>query len=240
MRLPLWKVFKLLLMSLGAVALLALLVVAGANLWMVEATRERIAGTPSSCHPERVGIVFGTSHWTRSGVRNPYFEARMDAAARLIHLGSVDHLLLSGDNRTRYYNEPVTMWRDLRDRRVRDADMTLDYAGFSTFDTLARARDVFDVERALLITQGWHLPRALYIAEALGLEARGCAVTDGEVAGLWRLKAREWLARAATLGDLYLWSREPYFLGPLEPLEIAPRGWEMRRLPSRAGGEPED
>ncbi|MBB3189821.1 SanA/YdcF family protein [Halomonas cerina] len=224
MRLPFWKVFKGILMSLGALALLATLLFAGANLWVIGATRERIEHDLASCRPERVGIVFGTSRWTRSGHRNPHFEGRMIAAHELLRLGRVDHLLLSGDNRTRYYNEPVAMWRDLRGRQVRDEDMTLDYAGFSTFDTLARARDVFGVERALLVTQAWHLPRALFIAEALGLEASGCVAPERPVTSLWRLKAREWVARVGTLGDLYLWQREPHFLGPQEPLEIMPSG----------------
>lgn len=234
-----WKVFKSLLMSLGALMLLAALVLVGANLWVLGSTRGLIEQELSMCSRERVGIVFGTSHWTRSGVRNPYFESRMAAAAHLVHSGRVHHLLLSGDNSTRYYNEPVTMWRDLRDRQVRDVDMTLDYAGFSTFDTLARARDVFGVERALLITQAWHLPRALFIGRALGLEVSGCAaVPNGTVTGLWRIKAREWLARVATLGDLYLWGREPYFLGPLEPLKIFPRRWEASWQASENAGEP--
>lgn len=222
MRLPLWTVFKGILISLGALVLLAILLLAGANLWVVGTTRERIEHDLASCRPERVGIVFGTSRWTRSGNRNPHFEGRMVAASELLRRGHVDHLLLSGDNSTRYYNEPVTMWRDLRRRQVRDEDMTLDYAGFSTFDTLVRARDVFGVERALLVTQAWHLPRALFIAEALGLEAQGCVAPERPVTSLWQLRAREWLARAATLGDLYLWRREPHFLGPQEPLEIMP------------------
>ncbi len=223
-----WNSFRVVLMSLGGVLLLAALAFVGANLWVLGKTQARIERDLPQCSVERVGIVFGTSNWTRSGVRNPHFDARMSAAARLIQLGRVEHLLLSGDNRTRFYNEPVTMLRDLRDRQVRDVDMTLDYAGFSTFDTLARARDVFGVERALLITQAWHLPRAIFIADAMGLEVMGCAVPARPVAGVWRLKVREWVARVATLGDLYLWKREPYFLGPLEPLEISPRGWEIQ------------
>lgn len=228
---PFWKVFKAVLMSLGALALLAALLFALANLYVLGRTQGKIEDELASCGSEPVGIVFGTSHWTRSGARNPHFEGRMGAAAHLIHLGRVDHLLISGDNSTRYYNEPVTMWRDLRGRDVRDEDMTLDYAGFSTFDTLARARDVFGVERALLITQDWHLPRALFIGEALGLEVRGCAAPERATDGLWRLKLREWVARVATLGDLYLWEREPHFLGPLEPLQIMPRERDRLLLP---------
>ena len=223
----LWKTFKLLLMSLGALLLLALLLLVGANLWVLAQTHDRIEHELPLCGPEQVGIVFGTSHWTRSGVRNPHFDARINAASRLMRLNRVEHLLLSGDNRTRQYNEPITMWRDLRAQYVRDEDMTLDYAGFSTFDTLVRARDVFGVDRVLLVTQSWHLPRALFIADAIGLEAFGCSAPSRPVAGVWRLQAREWMARAATVGDLYLWEREPYFLGPLEPLEIAPPVWRQ-------------
>lgn len=228
---PLWKVFRAVLMSMGALALLSALLFVLANFYVLGRTQGKIEDELSRCGSETVGIVFGTSHWTRSGSRNPHFEGRMDAAANLIQLGRVDHLLISGDNSTRYYNEPVTMWRDLRGRQVRDGDMTLDYAGFSTFDTLARARDVFGVERALLITQGWHLPRALFIGEALGLEVKGCAAPEQTVSGLWRLKLREWVARVATLGDLYLWEREPHFLGPLEPLQIMPRERDRLLLP---------
>ncbi|WP_040477856.1 MULTISPECIES: vancomycin high temperature exclusion protein [Halomonas] len=223
MPISLWKGVRGLLMSLGVLALLAILLFVGANLWMLADTRERIDHGLSQCGPERVAIVFGTSHWTRSGKRNPHFEGRMQAAARLYRSERVLHLLLSGDNSTRYYNEPVTMWRDLRGRAVPDAAMTLDYAGFSTFDTLSRARGVFDVDRALLVTQSWHLPRALFIAEALGIEARGCAAPERPTEGVLWLKAREWVARVATLGDLYVWGREPHFLGPEEPLQIVPR-----------------
>ncbi|WP_373182523.1 vancomycin high temperature exclusion protein [Halomonas campaniensis] len=226
MKRTVWAAFRGLLMTLGAATLLAALLFVVANLWVLGQTRARIEHELPLCRAEQVGIVFGTSHWTRSGVRNPHFEARMSASARLVRLDRVDHLLLSGDNRTRFYNEPITMWRDLRGRAVSDDDMTLDYAGFSTFDTLARAREVFGVERALLITQAWHLPRALFIADALGVEASGCAVPAQRVAGVWRLQVREWVARVATLGDLYLWGRSPHFLGPLEPLEITPRAWE--------------
>lgn len=220
--------------ALGGALLLAALCLLAANLWVLGQTRGRIEQELAQCVAEPVGIVFGTTHWSRSGERNPHFEARMNAAARLIGLGRVKHLLLSGDNRTRYYNEPVTMWRDLRARDVRELDMTLDYAGFSTFDTLARSKEVFGVDRALLITQAWHLPRALFIADALGIEVRGCAVPTEPVDGVWRLKVREWLARAATLGDLYLWGREPYFLGPFEPLEIVPPAEELSAPSSAA------
>ncbi|ERL51325.1 SanA/YdcF family protein [Halomonas huangheensis] len=213
--------FKRLLLVAGSLVLLLAVILVAANLWVVSSTRERIAAL-ASCPPQRIGVVFGTSHWTRSGERNPHFEGRMQAAAELMRDRRLEHLLVSGDNATRYYNEPITMWRDLRERGVRTVDMTLDYAGFSTFDTLVRARDVFGVEKAVLITQAWHLPRALFIADALGIEAVGCAAPQLPADAMWLLLIREWMARVATIGDLYLWQREPRFLGPKEPLQIVP------------------
>ncbi len=192
--------------------------VVGLNLWVVMATHDRIATSPLTCQSREVGIVFGTSHGLVGGGSNPHYQARLDTAAQLYRLRRVSNLLLSGDNRTRYYNEPMTMWRDLRARNVPQEFMTLDYAGFSTFDTLVRAHKVFGVDEAVLVTQPWHLPRALFIADALGLEAVGCpAISERQPPGL-KLMMREWLARAATVGDLYLWGRKPRFLGPQETL----------------------
>ncbi|WP_223302829.1 SanA/YdcF family protein [Halotalea alkalilenta] len=198
--------------------LLTLVLFGAANLWVWAATRDRLVADATLCPRLEVGIVFGTSSRMRSGVPNPYYHARLDTAAELWRLGRIEHLLLSGDNRSLYYNEPVTMWRDLLARHVPRSAMTLDYAGLSTFDTLVRAREVFGVEQAALVTQPWHLPRALFIAQAEGIDAYGCAAMP-EQAGVDRyVSLREWFARAMTVGDLYLWHREPRFLGPKEPL----------------------
>lgn len=200
--------------------LLAALLFIGGNFWVLATTAAYIERQPQQCRPAKVGIVFGTSHWTRSGERNPHFHARMRTAAALIEQSQVEHLLLSGDNRTKAYNEPRAMWRELYRRGVVSEQMTMDFAGFSTYDTLARARDVFQLEKALLITQSWHLPRAVYIGRALGMDVAGCVADDPTVEVEWRLRLREWAARAATLGDLYIWGRKPYFLGTPEPIEF--------------------
>ena len=223
---------KRLLMSLGALLLLATLLFIGGNFWVLATTAAYIERQPQQCRPARVGVVFGTSHWTRSGVRNPHFHARMRTAATLIEQSQVEHLLLSGDNRTQAYNEPRAMWRELYRRGVASEQLTMDFAGFSTYDTLARARDVFQLDKALLITQSWHLPRAVYIGRALGMDVTGCVADDATVGVEWRLKLREWAARVATLGDLYLWGREPYFLGTPEPIEFKKRAPIELILPS--------
>ena len=131
---------KRLLMSLGALLLLATLLFIAGNLWVLASTSRYIDGHLEQCRPTDVAIVFGTSHWTRSGLRNPHFHARMRTSARLVVDQRVQHLLLSGDNRTQAYNEPRAMWRDLYRRGVAADQLTMDFAGFSTYDTLVRAR----------------------------------------------------------------------------------------------------
>nr|WP_295709375.1 ElyC/SanA/YdcF family protein [uncultured Halomonas sp.] len=223
---------KRLLMSLGALSLLATLLFIGGNFWVLATTAAYIERQPQQCRAARVGIVFGTSHWTRSGVRNPHFHARMRTATTLIAQNQVEHLLLSGDNRTQAYNEPRAMWRELYRRGVAAEQLTMDFAGFSTYDTLVRARDVFQLDKALLVTQSWHLPRAVYIGRALGMDVTGCVADDANVNVEWRLKLREWAARVATLGDLYIWDRKPYFLGTPEPIEFKKRAPIDLILPS--------
>ncbi len=115
------------------------------------------------------------------------------------------------------------MWRDLYRRGVSAEQLTMDFAGFSTYDTMVRARAVFQLDEALLVTQSWHLPRAIFIGRALGMDVTGCIAEEQPAADEWRLRMREWVARIATLGDLYLWGREPYFLGPAEPIDLQPQ-----------------
>ncbi|ATH78474.1 MULTISPECIES: SanA/YdcF family protein [Halomonadaceae] len=217
----LFRWVKRCLLSLVAMVLLAALLLAAGNAWVLLSTSRYIHTQLQECRPTDVAIVFGTSHWTRSGLRNPHFHARMRTSARLIADERVQHLLLSGDNRTQAYNEPRAMWRDLYRRGVPADRLTMDFAGFSTYDTMVRARHVFQLEQALLVTQSWHLPRAIFIGRSLGMDVTGCVAEEQPSAGEWRLKVREWLARMATLGDLYLWGREPHFLGPAEPIVLS-------------------
>ncbi|SFX33914.1 SanA/YdcF family protein [Marinospirillum alkaliphilum] len=207
--------YLVLLVALSLVLLLA------ANSWFVGKTADRAMKPEKGCdNLHEVVLVFGTSQFLRSGRPNPHYYGRIDLAAALYHQGKVRHLLLSGDNRTRYYNEPGRMQQDLLARGVPEEAMTLDHAGFSTFDSLKRSRDIFELHQITLITQGWHLPRALFIADHLGLDTLGCAAGGPEWNAMKRLWLREVAARLRTLGDLYIWKREPRLLGDPEPITL--------------------
>jgi len=165
----------------------------------------------------RVGLVLGTSEKGRQGGPNPYFENRIEAAAALYHAGKVEHLLVSGDNAHEEYNEPRFMRRALIDANVDSAHITLDYAGFRTFDSVVRAREVFGQQRFTIVSQRFHNERALYIAQQLGINAIGFNARDvGRIHGL-RTQLRERGARVKVFLDLAFGVR-PHFLG--EPVTI--------------------
>lgn len=168
-----------------------------------------------------VALVLGTSARTLDGQRNLHFESRMDAAAQLYKAGKVKHLLVSGDNRTHYYNEPTMMRAALRARGVPASAITLDFAGFRTLDSVIRAREVFGLRRCIIVTQRYHNTRALEIARARGLEAWGWCAPQVEFARSFRTEVREVFARVLTILDLYFWQRQPHFLGKPEPIQVA-------------------
>lgn len=121
---------------------------------------------------ERIAIVFGAGLW-RNGAPTPVLYDRVATAAELYQQGKVEKLLLSGDNRFVDYDEPTAMQQVALDLGVPGTALVLDYAGRSTYDTCYRAQAIFGVNRAILVTQTFHLSRALLICEALGIQAIG-------------------------------------------------------------------
>src|SRR5512134_1261559 len=121
-----------------------------------------------------VAIVFGAGLW-RDGSPTPVLRDRVAEAADLYFAGKVQKILMSGDNTTPSYNEPAAMHDYAVQLGVPEEDIVMDYAGRRTYDTCYRAKAIFGVDQAILVTQSFHLPRALYTCEALGLEAAGVA-----------------------------------------------------------------
>jgi SanA protein len=120
----------------------------------------------------RVAIVFGAGlRW--DGTPSPVLRDRVATAAKLYFAGKVDKLLMSGDNRFVDYNEPGSMHDYAVSLGVPEEDITLDFAGRRTYDTCYRAKAIFGVNEAVLVTQGFHLPRALFTCNRLGVKAVG-------------------------------------------------------------------
>lgn len=164
-----------------------------------------------------VGLVLGTAEKGRNGRPNAYFTHRMEAAAALYHAGKVDHLLLSGDNSRKGYNEPADMRRALIRAGVDSLDITLDYAGFRTFDSMVRAQAVFGQRQFTIISQRFHNERAIYIAREAGIDAVGFNAADVPGRYGWRTALREKAARVKVFVDMAL-GIDPKFLG--EPVVL--------------------
>ena len=169
---------------------------------------------------ERVAIVFGAG-LRRDGTPTPILRDRVETAADLYFSGKVEKILMSGDNRFVEYNEPESMRQYALSLGVPDSALVLDYAGRRTYDTCYRAKAIFGAERALLVTQKFHLPRALFICNALGLKASGVEAKNRQYWGgsllIWNF--REQLATVAAFLDVYVNTPVPV-LGKPEPIFV--------------------
>lgn len=188
------------------------------NVWIMWETADAIHTELSDVEPAAVALVLGTSKSKTGGGPNVFFTTRMQAAADLYHAGKVKHLILSGDNETRYYNEPADMLNALLKLGVPRSDMTLDYAGFRTLDSVVRSKEVFGQKKIVIVTQQFHAYRALFISDFYDIEAVSFAAADAE--GMSSVLSREWLARPKAVLDLYLLNETPRFLGEKEVIDI--------------------
>ena len=157
--------------------LLLLILVLGSVILLVPRLITAIYATPRIHSAEKspsrpVAIVFGAGLW-RDGSPTPVLRDRVAMAASLYFAGKVEKLLMSGDNRFVNYNEPAAMRAFALELGIPDQAIVLDYAGRRTYDTCYRARDIFGVHQAILITQSFHLPRAIFLCEAMGVSAVG-------------------------------------------------------------------
>ena len=186
-----------------------------ANLWVVSHGLDNLFFETDSIEHSAVGVVLGTSS-SPDGVRiNSYFEERMEAAVRLYEKGKVNHLLVSGDNSSIYYNEPRDMRNYLISRGIPAEDITLDYAGFRTYDSMLRAKEIFGLNDFIVITQRYHGSRALFIAKKNGMSARVYVAGDPSGGVSNKQMVREWMARIVAVMDV-ITNRKPRFYGPPE------------------------
>lgn len=160
----------------------------------------------------KVGIVPGTIRYLSSGNPNLYFSYRIDAAVRLYQSGIISHLLISGDNGRKGYNEPLDMKNALMEQGIPESAITLDYAGFDTYDSMIRAKKVFGQEKYIVISQEFQNERAVYIARRFGIEAYGFNAKDVRNYGGLRTKVRETLARVKAFVEVQL-GVKPTYLG---------------------------
>lgn len=198
-------------------AVLAVVLALGISFYMTSSTRDRIL-SPEDMPPEGQDCILVLGCGIRpDGSPTPMLASRISRAVELYQAGWAGKLLMSGDNGREDYNEVGTMRAEAIAQGVPEEDIVTDHAGFSTYDSLYRARDIFGAERVVIVTQAYHLSRALYLAEALGLEAWGVAAAPRNDAGQIGRDIREVLARDKDFFSA-VFQPEPKFLGDPVPL----------------------
>jgi SanA protein len=201
----------------GFVVLIALFVVL-CNVWVIITTQQLVFETIGSAPHRNVALVLGTSRRLSDGSANPFFTNRIETAYQLYKNGKVDHIIVSGDNRSKYYNEPAEMRKALIAKGVPSIDITLDFAGLRTLDSIVRCYEIFDQDSITIITQPFHSYRALFISQYYRLDAIVVVAEEPEALQSVKVIAREVLARPLAVLDLYVFKTKPRHLGEKEEL----------------------
>lgn len=174
------------------------------NVLVVMSTRLQSHFSLKSLPSNDVGLVLGTSKNTNEGKENLYFKYRMEAAALLFKKGKVKFLILSGNNDSKYYNEPLDMQKALMKLGIPETALILDYAGYRTFDSVVRCKEVFNEKNITIVSQDFHNARALYIARHEEIHAISFAAQDVPNGYSIRTLVREYLARPKAVLDVYV------------------------------------
>lgn len=169
-----------------------------------------------------VGLVLGTSRGSSTHL-NEFYLARIAAAAELFHAGKIGHIIVSGSNPSRYYNEPLVMKQDLMAKAVPASSITEDYAGLRTLDSVVRADKVMGQKAFTIISQRFHAERAVFLGLHFGLDVVGYCAEAPTGLPEYGARVREYGARCKALLDIKVLNTQPKHLGEPISIELQPR-----------------
>lgn len=202
------------LFCLGIVGALAVFALSS---YMKRHTAERILSAEEAAKLDADCILILGCGVRKDGTPSLMLRDRLETGIALYEAGAGKKLLMSGDHGRKEYDEVNTMKAFAMERSIPSEDIFMDHAGFSTYDSMYRARDIFCAEKVIIVTQEYHLPRALYVAEKLGLEAYGVAALDVNYHGQAYREFREMLARAKDFCTAWM-QPKPKYLGEAIPV----------------------
>jgi SanA protein len=191
--------------------IMPLVVLGLCNLIVEETARGKTYSDILEIPENKVGMVLGTARGLVEGGLNPYYTNRIAATIALYNAGKIHFVLVSGDNGSIYYNEPMTIKKDLVAGGIPAAKIFLDYAGFRTLDSVVRAKAIFGLDSVTIISQEFHNERAIYLAEKKGLKAIGFNADDISGSQGQKVRFREYFARVKVFVDLLLNTQPKYF-----------------------------
>lgn len=205
--------------SIGATIFLVLFVLFS-NIIIQQSTKEDIYQSVAKTPKKKIALLLGTSKYTTAGYPNLFFKYRIAAAVDLYQQGKIKHIIVSGDNSLKSYNEPREMLKALIALGIPDSAITLDYAGFRTLDSVVRCKEVFGQSEIVIISQRFHVERALFIAKKYKMKAIGFAAQDPPDKYSIKTQIREYFAKTKAVIDLYIINKKPKFLGKIEKIDL--------------------
>ncbi len=207
------KIIKLAFIIIFIMIVCSLVTIFIANKVVEKETSKKVYNSTKDIPHNKVGVVLGTAKYLANGYQNLYYIYRINAAVKLFEASKIDFLIVSGDNSTKNYNEPLAMKNDLVAKGIPEDKIYLDYAGFRTLDSVVRSKEIFGQKSITIISQKFHNQRAIYIAKQKNIKAVGFNAQDVNIYYYkYRVILREHLARVKMLIDLVI-GKEPKFLG---------------------------
>ncbi len=191
---------------------LFILVTVWANYKIENSTKDFIKSDMKDLPSFKTALLLGTSKTLKYKQPNAYYYKRIQATVELYISKKIKYIIVSGDNSTEIYNEPADMKKDLMKYGVPDSAIYLDYAGFRTFDSVVRAKEVFGQDSLIIVSQEFHNQRAIYIARKFAIEAYGYNAKDVSAYTGFKTNVREFFARLKVFIDIYT-NTQPKFLG---------------------------
>jgi len=204
---------KYLLLTVFLLGSFLTIAIVGCYVWVEFQTQDRLYSDIKLIPTKKVALLLGTSKNLRRGRINRYFQYRINAAVQLYKAGKIKYIIASGDNRTRYYNEPIEMKKSLMAQGIPGKVITLDYAGFRTLDSIVRCQKIFSQEDIVVVSQPFHNKRALFISDFYGIKAIGFNARAVPLSNDIKTQIREFFARLKAVLDLYILRTQPKFLG---------------------------
>ncbi len=209
--------FKKIILTIFCVGIACVAVIFSVNAYVVFSVDERIIDADSAAALEDIDCIIVLGAGVRNGSPSAMLQDRIDCGVSLYKSGAAPKIIMSGDHGRQDYDEVNVMKAEAIEAGVPSGDVFMDHAGFSTYESIYRAKEIFGADRVIIVTQKYHLYRALYIARELGVEAYGVCADVRSYRGAVYREAREVLARNKDLIKC-IFKPEPTYLGEAIPV----------------------
>ncbi len=204
------KIIKRIILIIDILVVVGIIIVLGINLFVKNSVKDKIVDENSLDKNYDAILVLGAG--LRNGKPSPVLKDRLDMAYKLYEDGYSEKIIVSGDHGKKYYDEVNVMKNYLLDKGIDSNNIFMDHAGFSTYDSVYRAKEIFLANKIIIVTQQFHLYRSLYIAKQLKLDAVGVSATLRDYSGSVKFEIREILARDKDFVKS-IFKPEPKYLG---------------------------